>query len=669
MTNGWPGVGDAGSTGASSGAPVRPGRDSAAPAPRGDRRPLFRAPAGTDQSLSAPRAKACQMRRITSLVMAPAVLALLLAACGSSNDDQPRPTATAGVATATQPPATAPPPERTPTSTPTTTQPPATATATPRPTHTATPTRTVPPATATATSAPTSTVAPATATATGTTTEPAPTTTATPTASATHATPDRVLELLPLQTRDRRFVDTAGREVLLRGANVNSLGEYWAGRPGLGPTIPLTEADYDEMAARGFSVVRLLISWSRVEPVRDAIDEAYLDQVSAVVDELAAHGIYSVIDMHQDAYTAFLFTEDPASCPPGTTPAKGWDGAPAWAVLSDGLSTCETGSGRNSSPAVLRAWNNFYDNVDGIRDEFAEAWGAVAARFAGRPEVAGYDLLNEPETSRPAAELAPRYQQLIADVVAVIRAAEAGAPFDHIVFVEPTIQSANPYGFVFPDPTASGVGTENISLSVHNYAESICCGTIEGLNDGIEAVAASLGLPNWGGEYGFWDISPETLARARRYAADEDDHLWGGAWWQWRQSCGDPHGLAWNGSGWVTGEYVAYQLNLLECPGDADRGPNDAFLDLLGRGYPRAAPGRLTEVRSDSQTGWLKVKGTSAATGGQLVVWTPTTDGADHPITALGLENVVAHQVPGGRIITATVAVDGGYALWVGEPD
>jgi endoglycosylceramidase len=35
------------------------------------------------------------------------------------------------------------------------------------------------------------------------------------------------IELLPLSTSaDRRIVDSAGRQVLLRGANVNSLAEY-----------------------------------------------------------------------------------------------------------------------------------------------------------------------------------------------------------------------------------------------------------------------------------------------------------------------------------------------------------------------------------------------------------------------------------------------------------
>jgi len=479
------------------------------------------------------------------------------------------------------------------------------------------------------------------------------------------------VELLALQTADRRIVDSAGRDVLLRGANLNSLGEYWQGVPALAATIPLSAADWDLMASRGFSVVRLLITWSRVEPVRGAIDQGYLDEVEAAVEAAAARGIYTVIDMHQDAYSATIFSTDPATCPPGTSPAKGWDGAPGWATLTDGLSTCLRGDDRNSSPAVERAWNNFYDNVDGIRDRFAASWAAVATRFAGRAEVAGYDVLNEPENPRPAAEMQAVYDGFLADVIGAIRLGETGAPFEHIVFVEPAIPAADPSrGLVIPSAAALGGDTTNISATVHNYMESIIhLLTIEEMNDVIESVTANLGVPNWGGEYGFWDVHPETLATARRYAADEDAHLWGGAWWQWRQSCGDPHAVAWSAGQVVAPSGTQTHLNLLGCPGNVDLGSNDAFLDILGRGYPRAAPGRLLELRSDPDTGQMKVKATTEKGGGELVVWTPTVGGPEHPVNVIGLSNVVAHPVDGGRIITATVTAPGVYTLWIGEPD
>src|SRR5690606_1274704 len=108
-----------------------------------------------------------------------------------------------------------------------------------------------------------------------------------------------------------------------------------------------------------------------------------------------------------------------------------------------------------------------------------------------------------------------------------------------------------------------------------------------------------------------------------------------------------------------------------DCPGNVDLGPNDDFLRILGRGYPRAAPGRLDEIRSDPDTGYLKVKATASTPGGELVVWTPTVDDGtpERTVNTFGLRDVVEHEVAGGRSLTATVTDPGTYALWVGDPD
>ena len=105
-----------------------------------------------------------------------------------------------------------------------------------------------------------------------------------------------------------------------------------AGKPA--PTADLTDADWRAMESLGFSVVRLVVHWSRLEPTRGAIDAAYLDRVDAYVKAAAAHGLYTVIDMHQDAWGKHIATPRDVVCPEGTEPAKGWDGAPRWEVAA-----------------------------------------------------------------------------------------------------------------------------------------------------------------------------------------------------------------------------------------------------------------------------------------------------------------------------------------------
>jgi endoglycosylceramidase len=474
--------------------------------------------------------------------------------------------------------------------------------------------------------------------------------------------PEEVFEpyvLRPLSvSADHRIVDEDDREVLLRGVNITSLGEYWQGNPDLPPTLPTTEQDWDAMAARGLSVIRLVVHWSRLEPERGEIDEGYLDEIEAAVDAAAERGIYTVIDMHQDAWSAFIFTPPEEICPDGSWPGKGWDGAPDWATLTDGLSTCVLGD-RNSAPAVEAAWNHFYDNTDGIRDRFVATWSAIAERFADRPEVAGYDLLNEPDTSRPSSQLTPLYDELLRQLVEAIRATGS----EQLIFLEPAIPAGNrDNGLIIASPERIGLEPFNLVGSTHNYAESIDTTglTLEATNAVIQAMAENHGTGVWIGEYGFWSTSPETLEVAYRYAADEDAWVQGGAWWQWRQPCGDPHSLHRSGDEWLPGDTVVH-LNSIDCTSGASS-PTEEFLSILGRAYPRVAPGRIAILQSDPDTGLFLLDGRSAAPGQTLVVWTPN-GASSHPVEGMGLEELTEHERPGGRLITAVVAESGDYIL------
>ena len=460
---------------------------------------------------------------------------------------------------------------------------------------------------------------------------------------------------------DNRIVDDLDREVLLRGVNITSLGEYWQGNPDYPPTLPTTGDDWDDMAARGFSVIRLVVHWSLLEPERGQLDNSYLDEIEATVTVAAEHGIYTVIDMHQDAYSAFIYTPDDETCPDDTWPGKGWDGAPAWATLTDGLSTCVSGD-RNSAPAVVAAWDHFYDNSDGIRDNFVATWTAVAERFAGRPEVAGYDLLNEPETSRPASDLTPLYDELLFELITAIR----GANSDQLIFLEPTIPAGDrSMGLILADPVRIGVEPHNLVGSTHNYAESIDTTgmSLELTNDLIWTMAEAQGTGVWIGEYGFWSTSPEVLEVAARYAADEDANAQGGAWWQWRQPCGDPHSLHRVDDSWQPSDTVVH-LNNMDCFAGVDLGPTEPFLTLLGRGYPRVTPGRINLLQSDPQSGQLLLEARSAGAGEMLVLWTPTEAGT-HDVWTEGLDELTAHPVPGGRLLTATVSANGSYSVGI----
>ena len=142
------------------------------------------------------------------------------------------------------------------------------------------------------------------------------------------------------------ILDDAGREVRLRGVNVNSLGDYHQADSRLPTVVPVADPDWADMAKQGFNVVRLLVSWSSLEPARDVFDDAYIARVHDAVTAASAHGIYSVIDMHQDAWSKFISTPPGVVCASGSEPAIGWDGAPQWATFTDGADTCRRDHGR-----------------------------------------------------------------------------------------------------------------------------------------------------------------------------------------------------------------------------------------------------------------------------------------------------------------------------------
>src|SRR5436305_5360357 len=133
-----------------------------------------------------------------------------------------------------------------------------------------------------------------------------------------------------------RIEDGQHRQVLLRGVNTNQLGDYYQADPSLESTVPLTEGDFAQMAAVGFDSVRLIVHWSLLEPRRGVFDQTYLGRVRQAVAWAAAHGLYVVLDMHQDAWGKYIATPPGTACPLGLQPAIGWDGAPQWATITDG---------------------------------------------------------------------------------------------------------------------------------------------------------------------------------------------------------------------------------------------------------------------------------------------------------------------------------------------
>lgn len=461
------------------------------------------------------------------------------------------------------------------------------------------------------------------------------------------------------------ILDDLDRQVLLRGVNLNGLGDYYQANPALPSTVPVDDRTFSDIAAQGFDVVRLIVSWSLLEPERGRIDDAYIQRIRTAVNQAKAHGVYVVLDMHQDAWGKYIASPAGTTCADGSEVAIGWDGAPQWATITDGADTCRAPGNRESSQAVQTAFKAFYDNRDGLQDELATSWAELAGAFAGDPAVAGYDLLNEPNPRgdlEATATLLGNYEQ---KAITAIRKAEQGAGgFDHIVFAEPIVLWPIPAATV---PPAMLTDT-NLVFAPHLYNESIGPKilTIEQGFAAAEATAAQYGTTFWIGEWGFFGDPAVDKAKAERYAKEEDAARVGGTWWQWVQACGDPHSV-----GKPNGDPGAYVrvYSVVQCPGDRDRTPVPEYAQVLGRAYPRATAGMLTSLSSDSATGMFAMQGTATDTGGDAAVidlWVPDRGkGAPSP-TGTNVRDIRVEPVAGGFRVRATAC--GQYALVIGGP-
>jgi len=123
----------------------------------------------------------------------------------------------------------------------------------------------------------------------------------------------------------------------------------------VGKPFPADEAHawFAQIAGLGFNAVRLLAIWEAIEPDAQGVyDEDYLDYYEDMVRIAGEHGIYVLVDMHQDIFSRHLYAyyNEETAAPHGSLeemilsmvpsgdparPYSNWvrgDGAPRWAL-------------------------------------------------------------------------------------------------------------------------------------------------------------------------------------------------------------------------------------------------------------------------------------------------------------------------------------------------
>ncbi len=321
--------------------------------------------------------------------------------------------------------------------------------------------------------------------------------------------------------------DTSGRALILRGVNARVEGVFDVtfddGRTPVEEVPELTDADCKRMAELGFSLLRLPISWSGIEPERDQFNEAYLKRVDAAVACAREHGVYVLVDSHQDAYSKEI----------------GEDGAPLWAIvpapemLLEGPLTSEELFRRRSSKAALDASASFFAEGDpnGLQAEYIAMLEHVAQRYADEPSVMGFDLYNEPVTVQ---DLLASFNERAGQAVS------KAAPELVVVFEPDALWSRRgrlAADVLEPYPVANAI------YAPHTYDVALDLTPREGLQTVFESAAKeakAFGVPFMIGEFG---ASPSSADYFEAHYDLQDEFLVSSALWLWKEGNQDSWGI------------------------------------------------------------------------------------------------------------------------------
>ncbi|AUG80031.1 endoglycoceramidase [Kitasatospora sp. MMS16-BH015] len=332
------------------------------------------------------------------------------------------------------------------------------------------------------------------------------------------------------------FADDRGRVLDLRGFNIDKYDET-------------TEADVRSIAEHGFTLVRVAITWARLEPTRGRLDPHQLARLQQVLGWADRYGLRAVVDFHQDVY--------------GPKYGGGDDGVPVWATRDDGLPFVPDPNDWFAGyfqPAVQAAFRHLYDDPD-LRRWQSDFYTRLARELRGHRSLIGYDLFNEPfgpvdgDPSDPAVlaassaelergRLAGMYRRLIA----AIRTVDTRS----WLFVEPTVLVGQGVPTALPGFRDPRPGAQRIGYAPHFYSTPVEAGQDWDPTDGfvtaytaaITAYPQAHHLPVLVGEWGPPDARrPGNRELVRQQTAAMSGFAAGWTMWYWCHGNGGYCGL------------------------------------------------------------------------------------------------------------------------------
>ena len=358
----------------------------------------------------------------------------------------------------------------------------------------------------------------------------------------------------------RHIIDKEGRERIFHGVNVvYKKAPYHPILDHFDPQLSLCAEDMDNLAAWGFTVVRLYVAWEAVEFAPGAYNETYLAVLSDITKELGKRGIATIIDMHQDLLARRFCGEGvPEWVLPQVEPALPFaqpftreplplndQHIPAW----EDCHNVTNFFGLYFADASAKSWQVLYEEGSSFQLAFIAFWRKVADHFKDDPNVLGYELLNEPfsgdiygipELLYPpevsARFLMPLYQRLHKTIREV--------DDTHIIIFEPPVMALQFFESGFEEGPGGPAYNDRQLYAFHCYCSDIN-GTTVGNRDICDELDTQtfvlrqldMDKMNLGGimtEFGAVSNVSSAMVEVSTIADLADAHLISWAYWQFK---------------------------------------------------------------------------------------------------------------------------------------
>jgi endoglycosylceramidase len=294
--------------------------------------------------------------------------------------------------------------------------------------------------------------------------------------------------------------DSLGRVVFLRGVNAG-------GRSKMAPYVPFDYATgqfateltsyMDRAASWGIDAMRVPFVWAALEPTQGQHDTDWLSQYQQLLAAAWARGIWTVVDFHQDLYSASFCG----------------DGFPVWTEPNPPApqTNCTNWSFFYLTDTPMRqAFDLFWAAGSTVQASYLGAWDFLLATFKDQPGVLGFEPINEPGWGNASdvdvfesttltsfyAQVAPHFRQQ--------------AP-QSLVFIDPTSISGTNVATKLQRPPGDG-----IVFAPHYYPPLETPGGAEAQIPNWAAVGAAWNTPTVLGEFG---VNVVTHPNAAAYIA------------------------------------------------------------------------------------------------------------------------------------------------------